>query len=310
MPFGVVETTGSLTFDNYTCPVLTEALDVRRRDEATRVLALFKPSFHPETLVVLSSRPEETRITVSAFERSLWGALNDAEVVEYTPKQRLLHKHRGVPLPKPPLPSVWWSEADLDRVSEDEVFSKVLPLFHLAEKYSESCAGIDGITLYGRLEQPKLTASSFEAWSPKPSTPRHTYFRFLYELALDRLREPRVQTLLEGLHAYLELGLPAVLHREAVPRLRLFGVLSSQEEAPLRAKLHELSDEAPAIIHVRNLTGVAGLLYEMFREWLRMRRGPTGWLVSESTDLNLEALEVPMHRRFDDLETAIQALLA
>ncbi len=195
MRSGVIEAEAPetpLSFEDCTPVELRRRLDVCARHGLMRFLALFRPSFHAEVLVAISLGPGRGFLMVSSFDASFCDALNGVGYVEPTPKERLLHKYRGHPLPGMRLPSVSWTEAKLE-LGRREVAVRELPrLFERAAAFTRVERGLDGISLTGYSDTPSDSTNSFEAWSPPPGTPRHDFFVYMYELAPNQASSKRL----------------------------------------------------------------------------------------------------------------------
>jgi hypothetical protein len=245
----------------------------------TRYLGLYAPSFHPVTLVAVdcpSGHAGEVRL--ASFATSL-------------------HATSG-------LPTHWEDRAVVDE-ARAEALRRVLDPLALADTRTSPC--IDGIALLGALTAVDGTTSSFEARSPRPGTPPHTYFAALHALARELLKQEATQLRLEQLHGYLELG-PPLVDLGGVPRhLRIFGHLTSRDEAALRDFFAAAPPDAPVLVDLRNFEGMGSALFPVLRSLDRSPR-PVAWVAPDEAQRGLVAAGVDPSHLFSRLEAAHQHL--
>ncbi len=160
---------------------------------------------------------------------------------------------------------------------------------------------VDGLITRGQ------SVTTFEAWSPQPPSHEHQFAAALWRLADDSLREEESVRLLEQLHRYLGLGLPVRVTRNAFTTVRLFGGLSTHDEAGLRSTFEELGHDEPLLMDLSNVDSMGTRLYDLF-SGLATRKGPTVWLASEGALPHLAAIGVPSSRIFEHRQRAEAAL--
>ncbi|NTX41764.1 hypothetical protein HUA78_45840, partial [Myxococcus sp. CA033] len=125
----------------------------------------------------------------------------------------------------------------------DEVAS-LAPL----EMTDSAVIGMDGISLYFRLRH-SSQERGFVAWSPDAHhAPRHhALVLALFRLATELAREANSIAFLEGIHGYLDAGLPVKVFEESPRRVRLFGGLSSLSSEALDSLFAATPPETPLL---------------------------------------------------------------
>ncbi|WAS94487.1 hypothetical protein [Nannocystis punicea] len=241
----------------------------------TRYLGLYAPSFHPHTLVTIdcpSGHAGEVRL--ASFATGL-----------HAPSE---------------LPAHWEDRAVVDE-ARIEALRRLLDPLALADADARVC--IDGIALLGAITAVDGTTSSFEARSPRPGDPSHTWFAALHALARELLKQEATQLRLEQLHGYLALG-PPLADLGGVPRhLRIFGHLTSDDEPALRDFFAAAPPGAPVLVDLRNFEGMAGALFPVLRSLDRSPR-PVAWFAPDGVQQRLLAAAVDPSHLFSGLEAA------
>lgn len=168
--------------------------------------------------------------------------------------------------------------------------------------------GLDGVSLVIEIAAAGGPTRTIGAWSPDAGEARHTYVAALYELAAAALVDELAQATLERLHAYLHVGLP--LREDPGPprRVRIFGRLTSRDEAALTQRLAAIPADVPLLVDMRNFEGMGTLLYPLFRRL--DRRARIAWLCSRTAERQLAEAGIAEARRFRDLVAAQRSLAA
>ena len=81
--------------------------------------------------------------------------------------------------------------------------------------------------------------------------------------------------------------------------VRLFGGLSTDDEAALRATFREVAPEEPLLMDLSNVNGMGTLLHRMFSA-VAKPPGMTAWIASEGTLSHVDAIGVPSSTVFAD----------
>ncbi|RKI13423.1 hypothetical protein D7Y15_16680 [Corallococcus sp. AB030] len=204
-----------------------------------------------------------------------------------------------------PLPECVPIPQERGRQFLDEVAS-LAPL----EMTDSDVIGMDGISLYFRLRH-SSEERGFVAWSPDAHrAPRHhALVLALFRLATELAREAGSITFLEGIHGYLEAGLPVKVFEETPRRVRLFGRLSSLSSETLDSLFAATPPETPLLMDLTGFEGMGTLLYPRFARF-HQRPGGTVWWVNRIAARQLKEAGIPEASLYTDLELARAALAA
>lgn len=270
-----------------------------------RLQGLFLPSFHPETLVTADL--VSGSVTLATFERSLWITLNERELRGPPDLRERLALKRGQEL-GPPLPGVWREEAPLAEGWAATLRGWLERELAAALAPPVERLGLDGISLLGLVQDASGSLHRLEAWSPRPGEPRHGLFAGLHRAARAALPPGRGQGRLDQLHGYLRLGLPVEDLGGAPRRVRIFGSLSSPDEAALRALFSRLPAGAPLVVDLRELEGMGTLLFPVFQALARER--PVAWVAPSAAygRKQLEDMRLAPSSVFDGPDDAVRSL--
>lgn len=171
-------------------------------------------------------------------------------------------------------------------------------------------AGTDGISIAYRLRH-SGKEHGFVAWSPSADrAPRHSALVLaLFRLATELAREAGSITFLEGIHGYLDAGLPAKVFEETPRRIRLFGTLSTLDVAALDSLFAATPPEAPLLMDLTGLERMGTLLHPRFARF-HHRPGKTAWWVNPGAARQLMEAGIPKASLYTDLELAKAALMS
>lgn len=248
---------------------------------------IFLPSFHPETLITVAlARGRDAEVVCATFESNLESAL----------------ARRGAGADATP-PARIEARAPIDAARAEQLRRSIDDMLAAGLADASRGCGIDGMSLLGIVARDAAPPLRFEAWSPRPGDPRHTYFAALHAVAREHLPDPRVQQRLGQLHGYLGLGLP-VLDLGGTPRhLRIFGHLSIDEEAALREFLAAPPPTSAVLVDLLDFEGMGTMLYPLLRRFDR-RPGPVAWVASPGVRRMLLEAGVAEARIVADLASA------
>ena len=277
---------GPSTPDEYSTASISRALSAALPEGAAFHRVTLLPAFHPETVIVVQRTESEAVVSMSSFERSWWYYLAEYQSTEADPEP----------------PTIWSEQAAFDAGELTELDTA----FEDACK-SRRAIGLDGVSVLGEASRGGGKINSFEAWSPRAGDPANRFVSSLYDIALERLRSSEVTNRLEQLHGYLDRGLPVKISGEHPIIYRVFGSLSSSEEAELRSSLAAIPTHERVVIDMGGFEGMGTILHPVFVEFMQ-RVEAVVWVESPSATMHLSAIRVPKSQRFANLGDAIDHL--
>lgn len=259
-----------------------ERFSIEERPPALEIAeVLCYPSFHPEAVLRACRHADKTTFRFMRLTESLWHAkLSNPELIEEVAEAPLATTQR-----------FWESIAALDA-----------PTIQV-----EKSLGIDGMSI-SAVYICGDTTSSFETWSPNPSSPEGKFVVLLYDLAWELLREQASIERLEHLHGYLSLGLPARVIQGEVATLRLFGILSSRDARELSQLFASIPPGKPLVLDMTNFEGMGKLLYPIFAEFAA-QHPIIGWAASAMARRQIEEMRLVEPHVFDTADDAVEWVL-
>jgi hypothetical protein len=220
-------------------------------------------------------------------------------------------KANGKWLPEPPHPSEpsRWEETQQARPLLITDF-----LSQVDELQPESISDLelvmmDGMRVQGEYSNVSGQHNTFQATLIVDSE-QHQFSRAVFQLATEVLKEEKSIRILEGIHGYLGLGLPAKNLGGNPYCVRIFGILNSSDQENLQQFLDELPESTPLLVDMSNFDRMGTLLYPIFQQFMRRRQAAptTWWTPSNEARRNLQALGVPSSSIFETREAALAGL--
>lgn len=256
---------------------------------------LFLPSFHPETMIQATQYSTFTMLRMATMTSSIWYYEQAANV--------------SVPLGSKPdvIPPELCEETLKIDEPDGERFWRAIHALEPMSIPSTGTFGIDGMSIRASYHQADLS-NSFTAWGPAPESPQGRFVGELFGLAWKLHTSKLAIERLEQLHGYLRLGLPVRWIESDVKCVRLFGRLSSNDEADLRRLFGQLLDEEELVIDMTNFEGMGTLLHPMFAE-LASKHPRLAWAASKAARKHLLAIDLEESIIHETVEAACQSLM-
>ncbi|MEM7809872.1 MAG: hypothetical protein AAF532_00135 [Planctomycetota bacterium] len=257
---------------------LTQSL---KADASVFLEVLFRPSFHPETLLRAERGASSSRLHFRSFTTNLWYSEPDnrPEVVE-------AEFALGTEVAR----DFWAQLAGLgpQAISPEEVL------------------GLDGMSVevaYAGGDEPY----QFEVWLPRLNSREGRVVKLLYDLFWSCERPTVVTDRLEQLHGYLHYGLPVRKIEGDPVTLRFFASLSYDQEtvAELQHLFSSLADQKAVIVDMTNFDGMGTAYYPVFREFIAAD-SELAWVAKDNSRAlqQAEEMEVEADRIFDSVSQA------
>lgn len=170
-----------------------------------------------------------------------------------------------------------------------------VPLFKMATKESY---GLDGITVYNVVSQDSMH-NKFKFWSPrkKGNPQEHKLVEAVIGLSRRKFTSLKQQEYFESLEQYFDFGLPCRITSTEPFEVRIYGWLSSNEEAALNKFVHDLPTAKPVLIDMTNFNGMGTMFYPLFRSLLK-RNPDIVWVASPKAHVfaQLHEMGIPSSR--------------
>jgi hypothetical protein len=246
-------------------------------DDAHHVRALFLPSFNPEGL--LSVRDDAgPQLVLTRCEPSMWVTRAEFQALP-PPQNRLQARLRKTPT----------VEVHRTRVPVDTDLGTLFALAHDARHVTRDM-GLDGTQV--RIEAWNGTDRvCADAWSPEDDSPARPVLAALYALARGVFTDGPEQAFLDTIHRSVQ-RTPPLQWCDDGRRLRLFSGFSSLDDTSLLAALADVPEGG--VLDIRNLSPMAGLLYDDLRAWCTRRPDVRWWY---RASFLLDAVGVPEGQR-------------
>ncbi|RPD45869.1 hypothetical protein DNI29_17115 [Hymenobacter sediminis] len=168
--------------------------------------------------------------------------------------------------------------------------------------------GTDGITVVNQIAQDKAH-HTVNFWSPrKANYPReHRVVEAVLGVARHSFTTVQQQEYFERLEQYFDFGLPCRVTSTDPYEVRIYGNLSSNEEAVLTRFVQALPSDVPILVDMTNFEGMGTMFYPLFRSLLT-RNHRVMWLPSVEAAKQLEEIGVAKSHLATSGEEARKAL--
>lgn len=190
--------------------------------------------------------------------------------------------------------------ADSAALNKDDLrfFFTALDSVQLFKMATKESYGLDGITVYNVVSQDSLH-NKFKFWSPrkKGAPQEHKLVEAVIGLFRRKFTSLKQQKYFELLEQYFDFGLPCRVTSTEPFEVRIYGGLSSNEEAALNKFVHDLPTDKPMLIDMTNFNGMGTMFYPLFRSLLK-RNPNIVWVASPETNgfAQLHEMGVPSSR--------------
>lgn len=226
----------------------------------------YYPSFIPSCTISITATPDVQRIWLSVYQyRDTVKTLTLARSAALTPADLAFFRTKlaGVP---------------------------VLKMVTKAQQ------GTDGITVDNTVVQDSAT-NKFSFWSPrKDSAPQeHQLVEAVLGLAQRKFTTQKEQEYFESLEQYFDFGLPCRITSTDPFEVRMYGSLSSDEDAALTNFIHQLPSDRLILIDVSNFQGMGTMFYPLFKSLLA-RNPRIVWVAPRGSREQLQELGIPAAR--------------
>lgn len=277
-----------------------QALQVSAKDADCVYRVLYLPSFHPECCLSVELRGTTGQVSLVTAQTKLW--YYAAHTTTMDRGQSSSDRRR------PAEPDYWEETAALDGL-QSLSFRSSMDALGPHGIQSLDLLSFDGVAFEGEFWEAPDRYNIFYAGNPGHDLPQYHFPKAVYELAVARLRDERSVRILENIHMYLGLGLPAKDLGGDPHRVRLFGSIGPDHEAELALFLDRLLSSEPLLMDLSNCDGMGTLVYPRFTRFLDLRKGaPTVWWATDEVRSHLEALGVTPFSIFSTRENAEAAL--
>jgi len=170
-----------------------------------------------------------------------------------------------------------------------------VPLFRMKSKQQ---SGTDGITVHNIVSKSGLH-NEFTFWSPRKfrDPQEHQLVEAVLGLARRKFTSLKQQEYFESLEQYFDFGLPCRVTSTKPFEVRMYGSLSSSEEAALTQFVHDLPTDKPLLLEMTNFQGMGTMFYPLFQGLLK-RNPNVVWVASPKTYAftQLQEMGVPSSR--------------
>jgi hypothetical protein len=282
-----------------------QALSLQALQESAKLAdrvyrVLYFPSFHPECCLTEELHGTTGQVSLATMQTNLW---------YYAAHRTTMDRERSFPVQRRPAEPSYWKETaaldDLQSLSFRSSMDALAP--HGIQDLHRSY--FDGIRFEGEFWEAPDRYNIFCAGNPGHDSAQYHFAKAVYELAATALRDERSVRILEHIHMYLGLGLPAKDLGGDPHRVRLFGSIGPDDETELALFLDGLSSSEPLLLDLSNCDGMGTLIYPTFARFLDLRKGtPTVWWATDQIRPHLEALGVPPSNILNTREEAEVAL--
>lgn len=282
-----------------------QALSLQALHESAKVAdrvyrVLYLPSFHPECCLSVELRGTTGQVRLVTVQTNLW---------YYAAYKTMANREQSLSGQRRPAEPDYWEETaaldDLESAGFDSCMEALAP--HGIQDLD--ILSFDGIGFEAEFWKAPDRYHIFYAGNPGHDSAQYNFAKALYELSATALRDERSVRILEHIHMYLGLGLPAKDLGGDPHRVRLFGSIGPDHETELTLFLDGLSSSEPLLLDLSNCDGMGTLIYPTFARFLDLRKGaPTVWWATDEVRPHLEALDVPPVNIFNTREEAEVAL--
>jgi hypothetical protein len=153
--------------------------------------------------------------------------------------------------------------------------------------------GMDGITVYTTISQGS-TQHKFKSWSPRKhrAPQEHKLIEAVLGLSRRKFTALKEQEYFESLEQYFDFGLPCKITSTDPFEVRIYGMLSSDEEQALTKFIHQLPNDRHVLIDMSNFRGMGTMFYPLFKNLLT-RNPRIVWVASKWSRKQLQEIGVP-----------------
>jgi hypothetical protein len=261
---------------------------------------IYKPSFHPEVCIHVERTDFGGRVHLTTMRTNLWYW---AAYCRYRERDEAWHGN------VPPEPQKWQETAEIDEATVCAFEKEFLAHTESLPEKDEGiyCDGI-GVDLdFTRLDGRVVSVAVSDPASDRTPASYGSSVAVL-SLATKHLKDERSVRVLESVHSYLGLGLPArELTAEDVggsPRtIRIYGSPSIDDKDALAKLLGKLPRKEPVFMDLGNFDGMGTCLYPVFKKFIK-RAAPTAWHASPRARQHLKEIGVDERCVFSTREEA------
>lgn len=188
--------------------------------------------------------------------------------------------------------------------SDFKYFFNTLDTISLMKMKSDSSIGLDGIDVNNTCYKDSIK-NTFYFWSPNKGSKEHKIVEAVVGLSRQKFTAMIYQEYFESLEQYFDFGLPCKKINDSPHEVRIYGILSLNEEKELNKFINELPANRPILIDMTNFEGMGTMYYPLFKSLID--RNPKIVWVTRNKQQLME-IGVDTTKIFEDIEIARQWL--